>query len=233
VTLTQDGQNLLPAANRALTLLSQITEGKWHKSQRHVTVAHIPVVLLSIVPQYIRLWKSVEPGLRIQLTEGFPSEIIRTLHSGNAELGFILEPPNDASLLSHKIASFPYEVALPKHETISKNRKNVSLRAMEGLKWVTIPDKFRPRPRCPLLMQMESLGFHRETRTIVGSLQALLSMVAAGEGFALLPVELKKLTPSGIVFRKCVERLPSFDIYLIWRKDETDVTILKMASATR
>ena len=157
----------------------------------------------------------------------------RSGYPGDAELGFTLEPPNDTSLLSHKVASFPYEVVLPKRENIRENRKHVSIQALEGLKWVTIPDKFRPRPRCPLLMQMESLGFHRETRTIVGSQEALLSMVAAGEGFALLPAEVRKLNHPGIVFRKSVERLPSFDVYLVWRRDETDATVLKLASASQ
>jgi DNA-binding transcriptional LysR family regulator len=229
VALTRDGEDLLAAANRALRLLGAIKDGGYRRgAPREVTVAHVPAALTAVVPRYLRLWKRLRPTVRFQLSEGFPLEVSRALSAGDADLGFTVEPPERVDLASRRIASFPYQVALPIH---ASSRRSVSLTALRGLNWVTIPDKLRPRPSCPLLLRMETLGFHRERRTIVGSQQALLGMVAAGEGFAILPAHIRKLNQPGVVFRSAIEELPSFDIYLAWRKDEEDAAVLAMSKA--
>ncbi|MFY0022178.1 LysR substrate-binding domain-containing protein, partial [Acinetobacter baumannii] len=92
------------------------------------------------------------------------------LSSGQAELGFVLHPPSDATFSRRKVASYRYRVALPKKAVTNSRSRRIALQDLNGLNWITIPDKFRPGPSCTLPAQMETFGFSRERRVNVGSL---------------------------------------------------------------
>jgi DNA-binding transcriptional LysR family regulator len=60
-----------------------------------------------------------------------------------------------------------------------------------------------------------------------------MALVAAGEGFALMPGALARMRYPGVVFKEPRDTLPSFDILLLWREDEDRPEILRLIESLR
>ena len=63
--------------------------------------------------------------------------------------------------------------------------------------------------------------------------QGILALVAAGEGFGLLPETLARMRFPGVVFKKPKDMLPTFDVSLLWREDEDSPDILRLIELLR
>jgi DNA-binding transcriptional LysR family regulator len=80
---------------------------------------------------------------------------------------------------------------------------------------------------------MEELGFLGASRRPCATQQGILTLVAAGEGFALLPETSRELRFPGVVFKKPEDTLPTFDVSLLWREEEERPEILGLIEFLR
>lgn len=230
--ITEAGRKIIPLARQLKELENQIRSTvSGRASVKRVVIGHVPAALTSIVPRALRVFKKEFPHLDFRLREMFPSPLIAALRSGEADLGFGVEAP-PAGFGSAPLAAIPYSIVLRRSHRLARGGKPVSLQRLRGERWITIPDEFRPQG-CRLLARMRGLGFGEANRTDVETQQAIIGLVAAGEGFAVMPHGLSKLRFPEVVFRRPLERLPDFNLTLIWRKNDRDPETRRFVASAR
>ncbi len=231
VDITEAGRSIEPLARHLLSLERQLHHAVGGGARREpVVVAHVPAALTTVVPPALRSLKQILPEAEPQLVEGFSRAVASAVRSGEASLGFGEECEG---LASDRVISGPYAVVLSCTHRLAQMRGTIPLTGLAGDRWVTIPDDFRPTPRDLLLDRMEALGFESSSRSPQRTLQGILALVAAGEGFAVLPRYVAKTRFPGVVFKATEEALPTFNVSLLWREDEERPEILRLIESLR
>lgn len=233
VEITEAGRTVEPLARRVHSLERQIHRAVGEGIRPEpLVVAHVPAALTTVVPPALRSLKEILPEAEPQLVERFPPAVAAAVRSGEATLGFGVECDGDG-LASDRLTSVPYAVVLSRSHRLARRRGPIRMTDLAGERWVTIPDDCRPTPRCLLLARMEELGFGGSRRRACVTQQAILALVAAGEGFALLPGNLARMRFPGVVFREPEDVLPTFDVSLLWRQDEDSPGVLRLIESLR
>ena len=233
VELTDAGRTIEPLARRFQSLERQIYHAVGGGVRRGpVVVAHVPAVLTTVVPPALRSLKQILPGAELQLVERFPPAVAAAVRSGEASLGFGVDC-DGKGLASHRLTSVPYAVVLSRSHRLAARRGALAIAQLAGERWVTIPDDCRPTPRCLLRSRMEELGFGGSSRRPSATQQGILALVAAGEGFAIMPAALARMRFPGVVFKEPKDALPTFDVSLLWRDDEDSPEILRLIESLR
>jgi DNA-binding transcriptional LysR family regulator len=233
VEITDTGRTIEPLARRVQLLDEQIRRAV-HRGVRRdrVVVAHVPAALTTVVPPALRSLRQILPEAPPQLMERFPPDVAAAVRNGEASLGFGVEC-DGRGLASDRLSSVPYAVVLSRKHPLAQRRRPISITQLAGDRWVTIPDECRPTPRCLLLARMEELGFERSSRRPCASQLGILALVAAGEGFALMPGTVARMRFPGVVFKEPEETLPTFDVSLLWREEEKSPEILGLIESVR
>ncbi len=233
VEITDAGRAIEPLARRVQSLQGQIPHAVGGGVRRRpLVMAHVPAALTTVVPPALRSLKQILPEAEPQLVERFPPAVAAAVRSGEASLGFGVECEGKG-LASDRLISCPYAVVLSRTHRLAQRRGRIPIAELAGDRWVTIPDDCRPTPRCLLLARMEELGFGGSSRRPFATQQGILALVAAGEGFALLPGPLARMRFPGVVFKAPEDLLPTFDVSLLWRVDEDSPDILRLIKSLR
>jgi DNA-binding transcriptional LysR family regulator len=232
VEITDAGRTIEPLARRVQALEGQIHHAVGGGVRRGpVVVAHVPAALTTVVPPALRSLKQILPGAELQLVERFSPAVAAAVRSGEASLGFGVDC-DGKGLASHRLTSVPYAVVLSRSHRLARRRGPIAIAQLASDCWVTIPDDCRPTPRCLLLARMEELGFGGSRRPCATQ-QGILALVAAGEGFAVMPAALARMRFPGVVFKEAKDALPAFDVSLLWREDEDSPEILRLIESLR
>jgi DNA-binding transcriptional LysR family regulator len=233
VDITDAGRTIEPLARRVLSLHGQIHHAVGGGARREpVVVAHVPAALTTVVPPALRSLQQILPQAEPQLVEGFSRAVTAAVRSGEASLGFG-EECEGSGLASDRLISGPYAVVLSRMHRLAQMRGRIPIAQLAGDRWVTIPDDCRPTPRDLLLDRMEALGFESSSRRPHGTLQGILALVAANEGFAVLPGYVARTRFPGVVFKEPKDALPTFNLSLLWREDEDRPEILRLIESLR
>ncbi len=232
VEITNAGRTIEPLARRVQSLEGQIhraVSGGARKAS--IVMAHVPAALTTVVPPAVLSLKQIVPHAELQLVELFPPAVAAAVRSGEASLGFGIGCDGDG-LASACVASIPYALVLSRTHRLALRRGSISLAHLAGERWVTIPDDCRPLPRCRMLARVSELGL-ASARRQCPTQQGIMALVAAGEGFGLMPETLARMRYPGVIFKQPQERLPTFDILLLWREDEDRPEILRLIESLR
>jgi DNA-binding transcriptional LysR family regulator len=233
VEITDAGRGIEPLARRVQSLEGQIRHAVRGGVRRDpVVVAHVPAALTTVVPPALRSLRQILPEAQPQLVERFPPAVAAAVRDGEASLGFGVEC-DGKGLASELLSSVPHAVVLNRTHRLAQRRGPVSIAQLAGDRWVTIPDDCRPTPRDLLLAHMEDLGFDGSSRRLCASKLGILALVAAGEGFAVMPLTVARMRFPGVVFKEAQEALPTFDVSLLWREEEDRPEILGLIESLR
>jgi DNA-binding transcriptional LysR family regulator len=233
VEITDAGRSIEPLARHVLSLQGQLRHAAGAGARREpIVVAHVPGALPTVVPPTLRALKRILPQAEPQLMERFSPAVAAAVRSGEASFGFGVECEG-RGLAHHRLISSPHVVVLGRMHRLAQRRRPIPINQLAGDRWVTIPDDCRPTPRDPLRARMEEFGFGASSRRPHGTLHGILALVAAGEGFALLPRYIAKLRFPGVVFREIKDALPTLDVSLLWREDEDRPEILRLIESVR
>jgi DNA-binding transcriptional LysR family regulator len=233
VEITDAGRVIEPLARRIQSLEGQIHRTVGGGVRREpIVLAHVPGALTTVVPLALRSLKQILPEAEPRLMERFSPAVAAAVRSGEASFGFAVECEGKG-LAFDRLTVGAYAVVLSRTHRLAQRRGPIPLRELAGDRWVTIPDDCRPTPRCLLLAQMEELGFGGSSRRLCATLQGILALVAAGEGFALLPEYVARMRFPGVVFKEPEDALPTFDVSLLWREEEDRPEILGLIESLR
>jgi len=211
VRLTEAGEALarhgatVGAALRAATAEVQALTGL--RSGR-VRLVAFPSSSATLVPRALVALRTSHPGLSVTLDEAEPPEALRKLRSGECDVALAFEYPGVglgrgeddlAGLVTRHLLDEPTLVALPAPHPAA-SRSDLSLADLADEPWIA----GCPRCRGHLLSSADACGFEPQIAYATDDYVAVLALVAAGLGVALLPDLVRPIAERqpGVVVRR-------------------------------
>ena len=220
VRLTDAGGHFYPAAQKLLAQLSiAITSAQEVANGRggDFNIASDWRIPMNLIPETVRKFRLRHPKVTVHFADLQIADQIEALRAGKIHLGFVPEMAigarEDLGLMH--VYTGPLVVLLSSAHCLA-GRKEVLLRELAGETWVNVDDGTRTDFRTFLTQMCRSAGFTPKMGRSTTSAGGIASLVAAGEGIALVPQFVVPRDNGGL----CVmpTDCPPMEMYAIWLK---------------
>ena len=187
----------------------------------------------TLMPPVLREFAARHPQVRLDLRELTLPQQLAALRRGDIDAGFVRPPVADAELDSEVLLEEPLLVALPSGHPLAAQRR-IALAQIAGQPFVM----FQRLPG--LVLHDLVLGWCLQqgmTPNVVqeaSQTHAIVGLVSAGIGVALVPASARDMRPRDVEFRPLRERSPKVGTALAWRRgDASPVLRAFLATARR
>jgi DNA-binding transcriptional LysR family regulator len=202
VKLTAAGGVLRPYAQRVVDEVTAGAEAARRAASGeigHLTVGFIESAASTVVPLAVRRFRQERPEVGLTLRELSVGAQVDGLRSGRLDVG-IMRPPIDADELTvEPIADERLVVAVGSGHRLA-GRDWVAARSVADEPLVALAREVVPGLYDQVLALIREQGGSGRIAQEATSIQAVLGLVAAGLGVALLPESVRSLSRDGVAF---------------------------------
>jgi DNA-binding transcriptional LysR family regulator len=203
VTLTAAGAELLERARRILDESARAVADVQRVARGEaglLTLGYTSTATHAVLPGVLPRFRARHPGVRIELRELRSAQQPEAIHANRIDLGLVCGPIDAGGLTARTLVSERLLAALPSRHPLAA-RARVPVRELPGHPCVAVRREIEPAWADAAIDALREAGVIlapvQETDTKV----ALLGLVAAGMGFALVSESLALLGRRGVVFR--------------------------------
>ena len=208
-----------------------------------LSIAFVSTADYSVLPDLVSRYATTYPEVRLTLREATSDLQIEALLNGEIQAGLIIPPPHaslHAALDYRPLLREPLVAAVP--ETwLSSGRVACRGGALPLDQLSDAPLILFPRRSAPAFHDIVTGCFAaRGIRPRMGQeavqMQTIVSLVAGGMGFALVPRSLRNLGRTGVAYLDLSSDAPVIETGLVWRRDDDSPTLrrfLEIATAQR
>jgi DNA-binding transcriptional LysR family regulator len=234
VELTAAGQalaararRLVPSLRDALAEAAAVGQGRAGR----VVVGFVGSVAYELLPRVLRSAERTLPQVQIVLRQMTSSQQVEALASGRIDLGVARVPSPQRALVSARIVSEPFVVALPRRHPLAANSM-LAARRLDGLPLVTLPEDAGAL-RDAMLGELADSGACPLIVDEVADMPTILGLVAAGRGVALVPASVRAMHFAGIVFRPLRAPTRRAELWVLKRRDDQRPVTVALADLLR
>jgi DNA-binding transcriptional LysR family regulator len=221
VALTEPGRAFLDQARVVLARASDAVETARAASRGEagrLAIGFMSASIYTVLPLALREFASSHPGVRLELRELTLPQQFAALEKGDIHVGFIRPQPMEAEFSSAILLQEPLVAALPSGHSLSRNRR---VRAQSLAR-----EPFVMFQRSPGLVLHDIVlkfclqqGFSPHVVQEASQTHAVIGLVSAGIGVALVPSSAQEIRLRGVELRPLAERSPQVGTALAWRSD--------------
>ncbi|MGE0803658.1 MAG: LysR family transcriptional regulator [Lautropia sp.] len=171
----------------------------------------------SFLPQRLREFRAVAPGVRLHLAEMTSDAQVQALQGGLLDAGFVLPPVVPAGLAYRPLFSDTLIVALPSRHRLARRRAAVRIADLLDEPLIVFPRERAPGLHDAIVGLYTAAGSAPVIGQQAVQMQTIVSLVAAGLGVAVVTASLRNLGRRGVVYRAIEGRAPRIEIGLAWR----------------
>jgi DNA-binding transcriptional LysR family regulator len=197
----------------------------------HLTVGFLETAASTIVPQAVRQFQAAYPDVELTLRELGVGAQIEGLESSRLDVGFLRPPVAGAGLLFEKLVDEELVAAVPSGHPLA-GRESLVARTIAGEPLVLLAREVVPGLYDQVLalsQETEGAGNIAQEAT---SIQAVLGLVAAGLGIAVLPASVRSLSRTGVGFVAIRSRHRS-PLFIARRRGDDSVLVARFTAAAR
>jgi len=214
MTFLVEAQKLLEQSNTAITATRRAARG----SAGSIKIGFVGAATYSFLPRFISLARTTAPQIELELVQMETSEQLQSINAGDIDLG-LSRPLSGTHHLEHIcVAREPMMLALPAGHPLAITRYP-TLDALNGEPFIT----FSPAARYLHDTLNALMSKHGVSPRIVQSMthsQAILSLVSAGIGLAIVPAGTQNACFDNVVFRPLDLRPQCIaELHAIWSAD--------------
>ena len=155
-----------------------------------------------MVPMAIRTFRQNYPGVELQLEEANSIRLVEGLLEGRLDVAVLRptvgDPPN---LHLEPLIQEPLVAALSESHPAAQGRGKLDLSLVKDEPLILTPLSICSSLRDAVLITCRNAGFEPVIGQPAPQIASILSLVAAGFGFALLPASMRQLKIKGVVYR--------------------------------
>lgn len=186
----------------------------------------------SLMPSLVRRFRSFAGEVNIEFCAMPVLSQIEALRSGQIDLGLLRLPIFDELIQTRYVHSEPLVVALPDGHSLLETDGPIPIKKLNGSRFVTYEPTRGFNFHSDLLALCRLAGFNPEIAYQVPTTEAVVGIVACGEGVAILPAPAERLRMTGVSFRplsthQLPEHLREVRYGLAWCKDSAPPTALQ------
>jgi DNA-binding transcriptional LysR family regulator len=224
VNLTPAGMLLLSRAHRILHDLDQAAEDV-RRAERgemgNVRLGFTDLCAIELVPKIAHRFRAANPDVQLDLLGTFYSqEEIDMILDDDLDAGIVHGSLVHPALESRVLGADHLVVALPESHPLAA-RSTVELSSLADESLLTYPDSRGSAIREAVIAVCSAAGFRPRIVQGVQESMALVALVAAGVGVALLPTSLLAFRPPGAVYRELAGPPRELAVTLCWRRNDT------------
>lgn len=207
VTLTESGEMLLADSRRLLEDAQAIKLRMRAVAAGHAGVLNVgftsSAAAHAFTPRVLRECRRAHPGIALQVTEDHAAGITEALALGRLHCGFLRVPvARPEGIVFETLLREEVLVALPvDHALLARAGKSLSLKQLRGESFIFVRQAGAPGLYANLLAKCEQQGFTPRVGHEVGRMMTALSLVAAGQGVAVVPASMRGAHAQSIEYR--------------------------------
>lgn len=236
VELTDTGKVLLVAARRvileseqALRSVEQALEGRTGL----LRVGFVGSAALNLIPRIVPPMRQEHPGLQLELHELTTEQQLRSLESGDLDVGIVRDVEDLAGIAVRELAREPLIVALPADHPLA-DRDSLALAELAASGFVVFPRQRVSRLYDVISALCLQAGFHLRVAQEAVQFPTILGLVAAKAGLAIVPQALRVLQLPGLRYVPLADEKAVSTISLITTEDRSNSPLTRrfMEAAT-
>jgi LysR family transcriptional regulator, benzoate and cis,cis-muconate-responsive activator of ben and cat genes len=221
--LTDAGRLLF---EQAVQLLERVEEMKaiaqrLNEAERpRFRIGFVPSTLYGRLPELIRRYRTVRPGVELTLIELTTFEQIAALKEGRIDVGYGRIPFDDPAIERVLLRNEKLSAALPSGHPLLARAGPLRLDELAAEPLVVYPKSPRPSYADQVLALFRDSGLKPPAVFEVRELQTALGLVAAEVGVCLVPVSVERLRRDNVVYRPLDEEKAVSPIIMSTRKGD-------------
>jgi DNA-binding transcriptional LysR family regulator len=217
--LSPAGAAILPAVRQFAGQVEQLERVVREVAAGQSGVLHVGAItsaMLDTIPPLLDKLKALHPHLTVFVREIDSVEAIPGLEAGELDLAFVrLEEEAGSGIATLPLTEDRLAVALPKHHALA-TLPRVRLQSLAGEQWVMSARQVSPTYFDMLTSVCRAHGFTPRVMHEVRSVTSQIAYVSCGQGVALVPSAMRKLTPENVVVRPLKEKVTVVTAALAW-----------------
>lgn len=225
LALTSAGEAFLQEVIPVLALYDhaiQVARQMGRGEPRKLVVGYTAAAIFSVLPailQELERHSQEEIIIRDVSTTAHKS-LIRALHEGHLDIVLTLGIDEVAGIAGECVSQAPLRVVLPVDHSLAK-QEAIPLAAISREPWVWLPRHLYPRFYDDVMALCQQAGFHPRIEHVASQAQAIVSMVAARAGIAIVTQWAEQsLSQQGVVYRPLLDVSYQAELHMLWRAQE-------------
>jgi DNA-binding transcriptional LysR family regulator len=221
VGLTEAGRSLLADAQRLL----EIAEAAPHAARRaargeagRLALGFSGSCAYSFMPGAIEGFRRSHPQVELALSEMAADRLIEALREGRLDLVLVRRPGTPQGLAGALVFHEKLVAALPRVHPLA-GRARIAPAALADSPFVMFPRDNGTDFHRQVAQICAAAGFTPRIAQEVSPMHALIGLVSAGVGVAIVPASVSKLRFAGVVYRLMVDITARSEVWALWRPE--------------
>jgi len=236
ISLTDAGAAFLEDAKEILKRVDSAAERVRGLARGVVGWISLGLVLPAMdtfLPDAIRVFRSKNPLVEIQLLEMGTAAQLAALRAGHIHVGVMRLFQHDTrGLIVERIVEEPYILAVPSGHRLA-SLDAIPLGALDGEPLIFFPRHSHPALYDRIIACFSVAGCTPMIVQEATSKFTSIALVAAGLGMALVPASTRKQSRPGVTYRPITGSLPMVELSLVWREDAESAALRNLIATVR
>jgi DNA-binding transcriptional LysR family regulator len=220
VSLTHAGAVFLDEARGILDRTARavdLTKAAYRGEVGRLTVGFLAATAYTLLPLVLRDFAVRFPGVALELRELTMPQQFEAFRRGDIDVGMLRAPVSDPLLASEVIVEEPMIVALPTGHALSKLAR-IPAKKLAGQPFVMYPRQPGTVFHDLVMEFCRHAGFAPRVSQEASQTHAVMGLVSAGLGVALVPDSVRIIRMRGVVFRPLAQGAPVVRTALAWQR---------------
>ena len=235
VALTHAGKAFLEEARQTLARAEGAVDRARRASRGEVgrlAVGFLANTAYTLLPLVLRDFTRKFPGVTLELRELTIPQQLEALRRENIDVGLLRPPLADAELTSETILEERFVLALPAAHALCALRR-VPVRRLAGESFVMFPRTAGFVFHDLIMGFCQRAGFAPRVAQEVNQTHAVIGLVSAGLGVALVPASAQKIALAGVEYRPLREATPLAQVSVAWRRADASPVVAAFLQVAR
>jgi len=235
VALTHAGKAFLGEARQTLARADRAVDHAQRAGRGEVgrlAVGFLANTAYTLLPLVLRDFSRGFPGVTLDLRELTIPQQLEALRRENIDVGLLRPPVADAELAVQTILEEPFVLALPAAHPLRSLRR-VQLRRLAQEPFVMFPRTAGFVFHDLIMGFCMRAGFTPRVAQEVNQTHAVLGLVSAGIGVALVPASSQKIGLAGVVYRPLREATPLASVAIARRQSDASPVVAAFLEVAR
>jgi DNA-binding transcriptional LysR family regulator len=146
--------------------------------------------------------------------------LLGALRQGEIDVALVLPPVDDPAAEYATLHRDTLVAALPAGRHEFRPRRPLRLASLAAESFILFPRAVGTSLYDHIVGLCRRAGFSPRIEQEAIQMQTIVSLVAAGMGVALVPASLMNMRRTGVVYRSLVERSPTVEVGIVWRRSD-------------
>lgn len=221
VTLTEAGASLLDDARKLIAMADAAPARARQAAAGEsgtLTLAFSGSCAYALLPGAIEGFRRLRPGIRLVLREMSAARQVEALREGSCDLCLRRAMRVPEGLCGALVFREGFVAALPRTHELAA-RREVPLAALRDSPFLAFPPHTGTDFHREVLDICGAAGFVPRIVQWVSPMHALIGLVGAGVGVAIVPESVSKLRFGGVVYRRLSDVTARSQVFAVWHPD--------------